>query len=66
MALGRLDAEDELLKDEIKSRVEKRSGADERVSEAEATLAASERLFAERFKRWIPISRRVSGVSLSV
>jgi chromosome segregation protein len=47
VALGRLDAEDELLKDEIKSRVEKRSGADERVSEAEATLAASERLFAE-------------------
>ena len=35
------------MKDEIKSRVEKRSGVDERVSEAEATLAAAERLFAE-------------------
>ena len=30
------------LKEEIKSRVEKRSGVDERVSEAEATLAAAE------------------------
>jgi chromosome segregation protein len=47
VALGRLDAEDALLKDEIKSRVEKRGGADQRVSEAEATLAAAERLFAE-------------------
>jgi chromosome segregation protein len=47
VALERLDAEDALLKDEIKSRVEKRSGTDERVSEAEATLAASERLFTE-------------------
>ena len=35
------------MKEEIKSRVEKRSGVDERVSEAEATLAAAERLFAE-------------------
>ena len=47
VALQRLDAEDTELKDEIKSRVEKRSGVDERVSEAEATLAAAERLFAE-------------------
>jgi chromosome segregation protein len=47
VALQRLDAEDALLKDEIKSRVEKRGGADERVSEAETTLAAAERLFAE-------------------
>src|ERR1700682_2121598 len=47
VALGRLDAEDALLKDEIKSRVEKRGGADQRVSEAESTLAAAERLFAE-------------------
>jgi chromosome segregation protein len=35
------------LKEEIKSRVERRSGVDERVSAAEATLAESERLFAE-------------------
>ena len=47
VALQRLDAEDGELKDEIKSRVEQRSGVDGRVSEAEATLAAAERLFAE-------------------
>src|SRR4030088_1294201 len=46
-ALARLAAEDTELKDEIKSRIEKRSGVDGRVSEAEATLAAAERLFAE-------------------
>src|SRR6266481_6165010 len=47
VALQRLDAEDSELKDEIKSRVEKRSGVDERVSEAETTLASAERLLAE-------------------
>ena len=47
VALARLDSEDAILKDEIKSRVEKRSGADERVAEAEATLAAAERTFSE-------------------
>lgn len=47
VALLRLDTEDAELKEEIKSRVEKRSGADERVSDAEATLAAAERMFAE-------------------
>jgi len=47
VALRRLDAEDSELKDEIKTRVEKRSGVDQRVSEAETTLAAAERLFAE-------------------
>jgi chromosome segregation protein len=46
-ALGRLDTEDAELKEEIKSRVEKRSGVDERVADAEATLADAERLFAE-------------------
>jgi chromosome segregation protein len=46
-ALQRLGIEDTELKDEIKSRVEKRSGVDERVSEAETTLAGAERLFAE-------------------
>ncbi|MDE2241766.1 MAG: chromosome segregation protein SMC, partial [Bradyrhizobium sp.] len=46
-ALQRLEAEDTELKDEIKSRIDKRSGVDERVSEAEATLADAERLFAE-------------------
>ena len=47
VALQRLETEDTELKDEIKSRVEKRSGVDERVSEAETTLAAAERLFTE-------------------
>jgi chromosome segregation protein len=47
VALQRLETEDAMLKDEIRSRVDKRSGADERVSEAETTLAAAERLFAE-------------------
>ena len=47
VALERLEAEDTELKDEIRTRVEKRSGVDGRVAEAEATLAAAERLFAE-------------------
>ncbi len=47
VALERLDAEDAVLKDDIRARVDKRSGADERVSEAEATLAAAERTFSE-------------------
>src|SRR5437868_5549964 len=47
IALLRLDTEDAELKEDIKSRVEKRSGVDERVSEAEATLAAAERMFSE-------------------
>src|SRR3979490_949582 len=38
VALQRLDAEDSELKDEIKSRVEKRRGVDGRVSEGETTL----------------------------
>src|SRR5204862_581024 len=46
-ALQRLDSEDAELKQDIRSRVEKRSGVDGRVAEAEATLAAAERLFAE-------------------
>src|SRR6202011_2919678 len=47
IALLRLDNEDGELKEEIKSRVEKRSGVDERVAAAEATLADAERLFGE-------------------
>src|SRR6185437_15843958 len=47
IALQRLDAEDAELKDEIKTRVEQRSGVDERVAAAEATLADTERLFGE-------------------
>ncbi|RTL55388.1 MAG: chromosome segregation protein SMC [Bradyrhizobiaceae bacterium] len=47
VALQRLDAEDATLKDEIASRVEKRSGADQRSAEAQATLADAERTFSE-------------------
>ena len=47
VALQRLDTEDTELKDEIKSRVEKRSGVDERASNAEATLSAAESTFTE-------------------
>ncbi len=48
VALSRLDfRETSILKDEIKSRVDQRSGADSRVAEAEATLAAAERTFSE-------------------
>jgi chromosome segregation protein len=47
IALVRLDTEDAELKEDIKLRVEKRSGVDERVAAAEATLADAERLFAE-------------------
>jgi chromosome segregation protein len=47
VALTRLDAEDAALKDEIKVKVELRSGADTRVSEAEATLAEAEKVFSE-------------------
>ncbi|WP_438275358.1 chromosome segregation protein SMC [Nitrobacter sp.] len=46
-ALRRLEAEDTELKEEIKSRVETRSGVDERAAQAEATLAATEAKFAE-------------------
>src|SRR6185436_1844325 len=47
IALQRLDTEDAEIKEEIKSRVEKRSGVDDRVSEAEATLSAAEQMFGE-------------------
>jgi chromosome segregation protein len=47
VALQRLDAEDVELKDEIKGRVDRRSGIDARASEAETVLAAAERTFAD-------------------
>lgn len=47
IALQRLDAEDIELKDEIKTRVERRSGVDERAAEAESVLASAERTFTE-------------------
>ena len=42
VALTRLDAEDAALKDEIKAKIELRSGVDTRVAEAEATLSDAE------------------------
>ena len=47
VALTRLDAEDVALREEIKAKVELRSGADTRVTEAEATLAEAEKVFSE-------------------
>ena len=47
VALQRLDAEDVELKDEIRSRVERRSGVDERVAAAEEILSDAEFTFAE-------------------
>ena len=47
IALLKLDEEDVMLKEEILSRVEQRGGVDDRVSEAEAVLAAAERSFSE-------------------
>jgi chromosome segregation protein len=47
VALERLDVEDAVLKDEIRARVDKRSGADQRAADAEATLAAAEQTFSE-------------------
>ena len=62
----RLDAEDAELKDEIKSRVEKRSGVDERASEAEATLAAAERHFAELTKALADLTAKRNQLESSV
>ncbi|MBV9530716.1 MAG: AAA family ATPase, partial [Bradyrhizobium sp.] len=47
VALQRLMTEDAELNEEIKSLLERQTGVDLRVVEAEATLAASERMFAE-------------------
>ena len=66
VALQRLDAEDAVLKEEIKARVEKRSGADERVAEAEATLAAAERTFAELTTALADLTAQRSQLEASV
>ena len=47
VALTRLAAEEETLKDDIRNRVDLRSGADERTAAAEAVLADAERVFSE-------------------
>jgi len=66
VALLRLDAEDAELKEEIKSRVEQRSGVDDRVSDAEATLAAAERLFSELTTALADLSARRNQLEASV
>jgi chromosome segregation protein len=47
-ALQRLDAEDAELKDEIRSRVEMRSGVDERVAQTQANQATAQGTIAEQ------------------
>ena len=47
IALMKLDEEDVMLKEEIAGRLDQRGGVDDRVSEAEAVLAAAERTFSE-------------------
>ncbi len=47
VAIQRLDEEDAILKEEIRGRVDQRSGAEERVAEAAAKLAESESIFSD-------------------
>jgi chromosome segregation protein len=65
-ALRRLDAEDAELKEEIKSRVETRSGVDERAAEAEATLAATEATFAELTRALADLTARRNQLETNV
>src|SRR4051794_17964833 len=66
VALLRLDTEDAELKEEIKSRIETRSGVDERVAEAEATLAGAERMFAELTTALADMTARRNQLEASV
>jgi chromosome segregation protein len=66
VALLRLDTEDAELKEEIKSRVETRNGVDERVAEAEATLADAERMFAELTTALADMTARRNQLEASV
>ena len=66
VALARLETEDAELREEIKSRVEQRSGVDERVAEAEATLAAAERTFAELTTALADLTARRTQLEASV
>jgi chromosome segregation protein len=65
-ALQRLEIEDGELKEEIKSRVEKRSGVDERVADAEATLAAAEATFAELTRTLADLTARRNQLEANV
>jgi chromosome segregation protein len=66
IALARLDTEDAELKQEIKSRVEKRSGVDARVAAAEATLADAERLFGELTTALADLTARRNQLEASI
>jgi chromosome segregation protein len=66
IALARLDTEDAELKEDIKLRVEKRSGVDERVAAAEVTLADAERLFAELTTALADLTARRNQLEASV
>jgi chromosome segregation protein len=65
-ALERLDAEDVELREEILERVEKRSGVDERVGEAEEALGEAERLFAELTTQLAQLTARRNQFEQSV
>jgi chromosome segregation protein len=65
-AVLRLETEDAELKEEIKLRVEKRSGVDERVAEAEATLADAERLFSELTNELAALTAKRSQLEANV
>ncbi|HEU4804517.1 MAG TPA: AAA family ATPase, partial [Nitrobacter sp.] len=65
-ALQRLDTEDADLKDEIKLRVETRSGVDERSAQAEATLAAAEATFGELTRALADLTARRNQLESNV
>ncbi len=65
-AMLRLEAEDATLKDEIRARVELRSGADARVAEAEATLAAAEQTFSQLTTALADITAKRNQLEASV
>ncbi|MFN5571854.1 MAG: AAA family ATPase, partial [Bradyrhizobium sp.] len=70
LALGlgqqRLETEDAELKEEIKARVEMRSGVDERVAEAEALLAETERQFTELTTQLADLTARRNQLEANV
>jgi chromosome segregation protein len=66
VALKRLEAEDLELKAEIKTKVELRSGVDQRVGEAEATLADAERVFAELTTELAALTARRGQIEANV
>ena len=66
VALLRLDTEDAELKEEIKSRVEMRSGVDERVGAAEARLAETEGLFTELTRALADLTAKRNALEANV